>query len=402
MRNQGGADRLHSRGAGPGSQPVREPGLARQPLGFERADLVLVAQRETDVVEAAQQAVFAERRDFERELGAVGLDHALALQVDRQPVAGERRDLVEQLRDLRFGEHDRQHAVLEAVVEEDVGIARRDQRAKAVLLQRPGRVLAARPAAEVLAREQDRRALVARLVQHEVGVRAARGRVHAGLAVVQVAPLVEQVRAEAGLLDRLEELLRDDRVGVDVLAVQRRDQALVHGEFLHGVSLLIGWGQSKIASQFLVCPAKLHEKRRISTKWPCTAAAAAIAGLTRCVRPPAPWRPSKLRLLVDAQRSPGSSRSAFIARHIEQPGSRHSKPAAVKILSRPSASACALTTPEPGTTIASFTFRATFWPSFFTIAAASRRSSIRLLVQLPMNTLSTVMSPIALFGARPM
>src|SRR5574337_987454 len=362
MRDQGGADRLHSRGAGPGSQPVREPGLARQPLGFERADLVLVAQRETDVVEAAQQAVFAEQRDFERELGAVGLDHALALQVDRQP------------------------AVLEAVVEEDVGIARRDQRAKAVLLQRPGRVLAARPAAEVLAREQDRRALVARLVQHEVGVRAARGRVHAGLAVVQVAPLVEQVRAEAGLLDRLEELLRDDRVGVDVLAVQRRDQALVHGEFLHGVSLLIGWGQSKIASQFLVCPAKLHEKRRISTKWPCTAAAAAIAGLTRCVRPPAPWRPSKLRLLVDAQRSPGSSRSAFIARHMLHPGSRHSKPAALKTSCSPSASACAFTRPEPGTTIASLMFGATLPPTRRTTAAAARRSSMRLLVHEPMNT----------------
>ena len=33
-------------------------------------------------------------------------------------------------------------------------------------------------------------------------------------------------------------------------------------------------------------------------KWPVTAAAAAMAGLTRWVRPPGPWRPSKLRLLV--------------------------------------------------------------------------------------------------------
>ena len=38
---------------------------------------------------------------------------------------------------------------------------------------------------------------------------------------------------------------------------------------------------------------------------PASAAAAAIAGLTRCVRPPRPCRPSKLRLLVDADRSPG-------------------------------------------------------------------------------------------------
>ena len=34
------------------------------------------------------------------------------------------------------------------------------------------------------------------------------------------------------------------------------------------------------------------------------AAAAAMAGLTRWVRPPAPCRPSKLRLDVDAQCSP--------------------------------------------------------------------------------------------------
>ena len=34
------------------------------------------------------------------------------------------------------------------------------------------------------------------------------------------------------------------------------------------------------------------------------AAAAAMAGLIRCVRPPRPCRPSKLRFEVEAQRSP--------------------------------------------------------------------------------------------------
>ena len=38
-------------------------------------------------------------------------------------------------------------------------------------------------------------------------------------------------------------------------------------------------------------------------KWPATAAAAAISGETRWVRPPFPIRPSKLRLLVPAHRS---------------------------------------------------------------------------------------------------
>ena len=139
---------------------------------------------------------------------------------------------------------------------------------------------------------------------------------------------------------------------------------------------------------------------RMSTKCPCTAAAAAMAGLTKWVRPPLPLRPSKLRLLVDAQRSPGSRRSAFIARHMLQPGSRHSKPAALKITSRPSRSACSFTKPEPGTTSASLTFLATYWPSFLTTAAASRMSSMRLLVHEPMKILSTKMSFSALPGSR--
>ena len=91
---------------------------------------------------------------------------------------------------------------------------------------------------------------------------------------------------------------------------------------------------------------------RTSTNLPAIAAAAAIAGDTRWVRPLKPWRPSKLRFEVEAQRSPGSSLSGFMARHIEQPGSRQSKPAALKILSRPSCSACCFTKPEPGTIMA--------------------------------------------------
>src|SRR2546422_10133841 len=66
---------------------------------------------------------------------------------------------------------------------------------------------------------------------------------------------------------------------------------------------------------------------RISVKCPVIAAAAAIVGLTRCVRPPRPCRPSKLRLLVEAHLSPGFRMSGFMPRHIEHPDSRHSKPA---------------------------------------------------------------------------
>src|SRR3546814_1228562 len=60
----------------------------------------------------------------------------------------------------------------------------------------------------------------------------------------------------------------------------------------------------------------------------------------------------KLRFDVDAQRSPLGTLSGFMPRQAEQPGSRHSNPASVKMRSSPSSSACRLTRPEPGTTSA--------------------------------------------------
>mmetsp|Transcript_23870 Transcript_23870/g.33376 ORF Transcript_23870/g.33376 Transcript_23870/m.33376 type:complete len:204 (+) Transcript_23870:264-875(+) len=125
---------------------------------------------------------------------------------------------------------------------------------------------------------------------------------------------------------------------------------------------------------------------RTSASLPETAAEAAIAGLIKWVRPPFPWRPSKLRLEVEAQRSWGDNLSGFIAKHILHPGSRHSNPASVKILSNPSSSACFLTRPDPGTTMALSMLSATLRPK--AMAATFRISSIRPLVQDPIKTLS--------------
>ena len=110
---------------------------------------------------------------------------------------------------------------------------------------------------------------------------------------------------------------------------------------------------------------------------PIVTAAAAISGETRCVRPPRPWRPSKLRFDVLAQRSPGLRMSGFMPRHMLQPASRHSKPASLKTRSRPSFSASSLTNWEPGTTIAC-TDGATRRP--LTMPAAACRSETRELV----------------------
>src|SRR5918999_1460126 len=335
------------------------PGVLRFALRLEGADLVRVAQGEADLVEPVQEAVLAERVDREvHDQRAVGRGHGLLFEVDDQSKARKGRAFVEQPIDLGLAEHDRQQAVLEAVDEEDVGERGRDQTMEAVVAQRPGRVLARGAAAEVLAPEEDGCRLVPRLIEHELRV---------------LAPVGEQALAEPGALDRREVLLRDDLVGVDVGAVERRDEAVQDGELVH----------------FL-----------ISTKCPAIAAAAAMAGLTRWVRPPGPCRPSKLRFEVEAQRSPGSRRSGFMPRHIEHPGSRHSKPASRKMRSSPSRSACCFTNPEPGTTSASLTFEDFFFP--LTIAAAARRSSMRELVQEPMNTLSILVSVIGLRGFKPM
>src|SRR5208283_349383 len=129
-------------------------------------------------------------------------------------------------------------------------------------------------------------------------------------------------------------------------------------------------------------------------------AAAAITGLTRCVRLSLPWRPSKLRLEVLALRSCGGRTSAFMPMHMLQPASRHSNPASVKILSRPSFSAWALMPREPGTISACLMLFAMCFPS--TRCAAARKSSRRELVQEPMNTRSTGMSTMGVPGFSPM
>ena len=90
-------------------------------------------------------------------------------------------------------------------------------------------------------------------------------------------PVVEEELPVAAALDPLEELFGHDLVGVDVAARQGSHGSRDRGDRIH------------LGSQVLT-----------STKWPATAAAAAISGLTRWVRPPRPCLPSKLRFDVEA------------------------------------------------------------------------------------------------------
>src|SRR5258708_20356250 len=61
--------------------------------------------------------------------------------------------------------------------------------------------------------------------------------------------------------------------------------------------------------------ARVHDQSLISTKRPSIAAAAAICGETGWVRPPRPWRPSKLRFEVEPHPSPVCSMSSLMPRH---------------------------------------------------------------------------------------
>src|SRR5690606_270707 len=250
--------------------------------------------------------------------------------------------------------------VLDRIAREDVGIARRDHDADAEIAERPCRVLAARAAAEIVARDEDRCAPVFGPVEEIVGVGA---------------KALEGAASHALAGRRLQPVRRNDDVGVDILESERNRAALDLFQRGHAINSLT------------------------SVSLPVTAAAAAIAGLTRWVRAPGPWRPTKLRLLVDAQRSPVGTLSGFIARHAEQPGSRHSRPASMKMRSSPSASACRFTRPEPGTTIAHLTFSALRRPR--RTSAAARMSSMRLVVQLPMKIFSTGTSCIRIPGSSP-
>src|ERR1041384_6133865 len=93
----------------------------------------------------------------------------------------------------------------------------------------------------------------------------------------------------------------------------------------------------------------------------------------------------KLRLDDDAETSLPFNLSGFMARHIEQPASRHSNPASLNTSWRPSFSASFLMSADPGTTsarIPDFTFRP------LAIFAAARRSVMRELVQEPINATS--------------
>jgi hypothetical protein len=204
------------------------PGALVARLPLECLDVLGLLERKPDIVEPFHQAALAERVDVELDHAAIRASDLLRAKVDGDHRVGAARGIVDQLIDLLLRERDRQDAVLEAVVVEDVGEGRRDDAAEAEIEQRPWRVLAGGAAAEILPCDQDRRLGVRLPVQHEVGQRRA---------LLVIAKLGEQALAEPGALDGLEVLLGDDHVGIDIDHGQMSGDPGQRGEFFRGMLL---------------------------------------------------------------------------------------------------------------------------------------------------------------------
>lgn len=71
------------------------------------------------------------------------------------------------------------------------------------------------------------------LVQHEIRIFRTLATVHARFAMIGIAPFIEQIRTEARTLDRFQELLGNDRIGIDIGAIQRADQPVEQIKFFH-------------------------------------------------------------------------------------------------------------------------------------------------------------------------
>src|SRR5216683_707923 len=137
------------------------------------ADLLVMQQRQRDIVESFEQAFLRMRLDLEVRRPSELVGDLLRRQIDRQPVAVMALDRFENRVDLCRLEDYRQHPVLET-----------------------------------------------RLLEHELAVRL-------------MTPVVKKSRAKTAAYHRLEKLLRDYLVGIDIGTIERSDQAGKIFERLH-------------------------------------------------------------------------------------------------------------------------------------------------------------------------
>ena len=208
-----------------------------------------------EFIDAAQQALLDVWIDVEAVNCSDWRRHRLIRQVDRQARARKFRENGQQPVNIGLRKNDRQEAVLQRVAIEDVAEAWCDHRPKAVVPQRIDRAFPGRSAAKIAAGNQNMRRRGCGSVQDEIRLRCA---------VAFEAQIAKQEIRVALLARFLQEPRRDDLIGIDIGQCERRRHRLEAHER----------GHDALAASIL----------RTSVKRPAMAAAAAIAGLARCVR----------------------------------------------------------------------------------------------------------------------
>ena len=118
-----------------------QPRLADFVFFFKGGDLVRLFHGQANIVQTIKQTILAERVHLKADLAAIGALDGLGCQIDRQGRVGAALGVIHQLVELFLRDLDRQDAVLEAVVVEDIGEAGGNDAADAEIQQRPGRVL---------------------------------------------------------------------------------------------------------------------------------------------------------------------------------------------------------------------------------------------------------------------
>src|SRR5262249_15721118 len=348
----------------------RGPGSLGAIGQVERGDLVHRARGQRDVIPAVEQARAVDRIDGEAEALIAALDR-LPLESDAHGPAWLLAEQAYERRRFIVRDDRGQQSVLHRVARKDVAEGWRDHAPDAVIPKRIHRRLARGAAAEVATAHDDLGVTPGRPVERKVRP----------LAPVGIeAQVTQQRRCEPGRARHLQKARREGVVGVEIGDVERAGGRGESDEFVHAPH-----------------PFRPMSSGRTSVSLPVTAAAATMAGDIRWVRASGPCRPRKLRLVVEAQRSPGATTSPLMPTHMEQPDSPHSRPASRKTRSSPSSSAWRLTADEPGDTSPG-----TLLSRPAKTAAAARRSSMRALVQEPMKMRSTAILASFVPGLSPM
>ena len=191
---------------------------------FVFRNLLLESQDIPEFVHAIEQAGLGKRVNRERDGLPAGQCYGLGSQIHAD--FGTRGFLhqVEQSA-VRLGIHDdRQQAILERIAAKDVGKGSGDDGPEAEASQRPGGVLAARPAAEVISSQENLGTLISGIIQHKIRF---------GRTVGVVAPVGKKIVAHAFLIGRFQETRRDDLVGVNIVDRQRNNTGCESGELCH-------------------------------------------------------------------------------------------------------------------------------------------------------------------------